>query len=356
VAVPRVAFADRAPGPEPLRPAAEAPPTATGIVLADGALRPGRPGARPAAPDDAALAARFADPSRSSEERLGALDELLRRCGARGDAGPFAPLCATLAAGTADGLLPAALQRTRSSSDFTAALRAALLRPTAAAAVLDNLAVIVVATRLGGNECDAAVRRVARRRPGLLPAIAAATRQPGRAGSALLLLDLWTDQAVRRQVDDEALARMLFAGQPAAVFVDLLAELDSACAVPRRAQCLLALGNGGDRAVVAPLLLHATSGCRAETYAAAWALAQLPHDWLGVAARTATADRDAFVLRAALARARLPAATAWTVPLGLTAHHLALLAAAPFADFPACAEWFRDGPRLSAGAAVAAQD
>jgi len=261
----------------------------------------------------------------------------------------------TLAAGRGDEILDEALQLARLEPHFTGYLHATLRRCESKrrAPDLGELAALAVAARLGTPQLDRAVRRVVRRhgnRVDLTTVIAAALREPVRQqGSAGLLLAIWSDRSARQSLDDGRMAQTLFGGQPSAVFDEVVALLDEAHSVPDRVRCLLALGSSPDRQHLGPLFEWSTNGCRKETYAAAWALAQLPHDWLGSSGVRARNDRSAFVLRAALAHANLPAAAAWVDPLGLTADERTALRDATFEHFPRLAEWFRDGIRIGGG-------
>ena len=79
-----------------------------------------------------------------------------------------------------------------------------------------------------------------------------------------------------------------------------------------------------------------------EAYAAAFALAQLPSRWLRGLTERANQEHDAFLLRAALARAGLREAAPWLDSLSLSVRERELLRDADFAQFPAVANWFRD--------------
>jgi hypothetical protein len=78
-----------------------------------------------------------------------------------------------------------------------------------------------------------------------------------------------------------------------------------------------------------------------EAHAAAFALAHLPPALLQSLA-TDAAIETTFLLRAALARAGVPAAQPWLQALALDAAELQLLRAGPLARFPEVANWFRD--------------
>jgi len=93
------------------------------------------------------------------------------------------------------------------------------------------------------------------------------------------------------------------------------------------------------------LVAWTAAACRDEAYAAAFALAEqvaangrAPDPLVARAAQ----DRDAYLLRAALARAGLVEAEAWVAPLSLTGAERALLTSCTFDRFPAVAAWFRD--------------
>ena len=308
-----------------------------------------------AAFDGDALLTRFCDHDAATDARIAAVTDLLAasRPGSADSARTLAALVGTFAAGGTGSVASVAFDLARDEPHFVGYLRTTLNRAEnrRRALDLDELAALSVAARIGSDELDTAVRRVVRRhatRFDLMPTVAAALRDPVRRhGSAALLLGIWNDHATRRgPIDDGDMARVLFAGQPASVFAEVGAELQRAHSVPTRVLCLLALGWSSNRQDVDALLQWAGAGVRKETYAAAWALSQLPHDWLGDCAARAHRDPAAFVLRAALARARLPAATAWTDPLALTPGERSALAATTLAQFPRMAEWFRDGPRL----------
>jgi len=152
----------------------------------------------------------------------------------------------------------------------------------------------------------------------------------------------------RAQVGDERAAQLWFAGQPEATFAAVREELAAARSAPRRVRCLLALGAGPDdedgqnRAV---LVAWTAAACRDEAYAAAFALAQhvaTNGRALDPAVAKAAQDRDAYLLRAALARAGIAEAEAWVAPLSLTGAERALLTGCAFDRFPAVAAWFRD--------------
>lgn len=207
----------------------------------------------------------------------------------------------------------------------------------------DELAAVIAGTRLGTRELDAAVRRVVRRHPDTANAVAAALRsEPRDDGGAALLLDLWHDLAVRgAHADDERVAPAWFAGQPPVTFAQVAAELRGCRSAPRRQRCLLALGQSPDPGALAILLEHARSPHHDEAHAAAFAIAAMPHALLATVAPLA-GDDDAFLLRAALARAGLPAAQPWLHALSLQPAELARVRGCAFAEFSEITCWFRE--------------
>ncbi|MFY9344251.1 MAG: hypothetical protein WAT39_17300, partial [Planctomycetota bacterium] len=81
-------------------------------------------------------------------------------------------------------------------------------------------------------------------------------------------------------------------------------------------------------------------------HAAAFALAQLPPSALRTLQPASGSDHE-WLLRAALARADLPAARGWIDALALAPTERELLHRGPLARFPEVAGWFRD--RAAAG-------
>jgi hypothetical protein len=141
--------------------------------------------------------------------------------------------------------------------------------------------------------------------------------------------------------DDETVPCRWFAGQPVQVFDELERTLRATRSAPRRVQCLLALGQGTGDEGLQTLLEHLQRAPFLEAHAAAFALSQRPRRQLDLLVPRARSG-DMFLLRAALARAAVPAATAWIDALALDAAERALLADGAFADFPRVASWFRD--------------
>lgn len=299
------------------------------------------------------LAGRLSDPGLLARERLAAATALAAatRPGRPAAGAALDELLWTLAAGHGDvtGLADAALivRREAHIRDYLDATlrRLANADPTTPLQTRE-MATLTVASRLGVDELDRAIRHVVRQHASAIEIVAAALRLPVRGpGGATLLLDCWSDVARRHELDDADTARELFAAQTRSTFREVTAELHAARSVDRRVRCLLALALSPERQVVGPLLTWATASCREEAYAAAWSLSQLPHAWLAEAARRAAADRSLFVLRTALARAGLPAAQPWLQPLRLTATERSLLHNAKYDAFPRLTQWFRDGPR-----------
>ncbi|MCR9247241.1 MAG: hypothetical protein NXI31_19585 [bacterium] len=316
-----------------------------------------------------ALAGRMLDEELLPRERIRAATVLFEssRPGASGNSATLGFVIDTLAAGHAEPrALADAFLLLRREAHVLGYLRTTLRRiavtapttPPGGIADADasglsrrETAALVVATRIGADEAgdrglDELIRRVVRRHPSAIDLVTAALRPHVRpTGGAGLLLDCWGDLARRHDIDEAAMARHLFAAQPRQRFTEVESELDSARSVHRRVRCLLALASSPDRQCVSRLLRWATASCRHEAYAAAWSLSQLPHNWLDAAARRAARDPGAFVLRAALARAGVPAAIHWTKPMRLTAAERTVIGRARYELFPRLAEWFRDGPR-----------
>lgn len=234
----------------------------------------------------------------------------------------------------------------REDAWFVAQLRASLqhLDHPKGTPDLNDLAVVTVAARLGLRELDTALLRAVRRHELLGPALAASLRTNlRRQGAANLLLDAWSERSERGgEADEEQSAQLWFAGQPERVFEEVRAELLAARSSPRRVRCLLALAHSPTAQCLDVLVAWTAAGSRAEAYAAAFALAQLPSRWLRTLATRANQEHDAFLLRAALARAGLSEAGPWLDSLALTAKERELLRDSGFAQFPAVANWFRD--------------
>ncbi|MCA8954141.1 MAG: hypothetical protein KDE27_31830 [Planctomycetes bacterium] len=295
-------------------------------------------------------------------ERAAAMATLLAaaRPGRTGSEAALDDLLAALARGRAEVRpLADALALAREDSFLVGSLRGALRRLDSNRPSFDGdgfdefqldgvgvdptaLAALTVAARLGTRDFDTTIQRIVGRRPAAIEVVAAALRLPVRDGAADLLLACWSEIERRQEVDGGLLALRLFAGQAPSVFATVATRLESAQSAPQRVRCLLALGSCNDSRFVDVLLDWATASCRAEAYAAAWSLGRLPHAWLDQAAVRAAAAPGAFVLRAALARAGLPAAAAWTDAVALSQDERDLLRSAGYPLFPRVAEWFRD--------------
>lgn len=174
-----------------------------------------------------------------------------------------------------------------------------------------ELAFVVVSARLGTPGLDAALRRLVRRHHDLAPLIASALRGAERARPAALLLNLWHDLAALGAIaDDERTAVAWFVGQPASMFADLMAELRDCADAPRRRRCLLALGCADDARPLPTLLGWLDSPHFDDAHTAAFAIGCLPRHVL-LTLLEAAGKPEAFLLRAALLRADLPAARRW---------------------------------------------
>lgn len=208
-------------------------------------------------------------------------------------------------------------------------------------------AAVLVAARVGTARLDVAVRRVLRRRPAAAASVAAALRCGARVdGAAALLLGCWHDQiALGNQENAPRWATFWFAHQAETTFDQLPAELRSERTAAARERCLLAMGAVPDDSTVALLLARLASPRYSEACAAACAVAMLPHRALEPLTRTAK-GHDQSLLRAALARAGLPAARPWVRALGLDARQRELLRSATLQRFPEVAAWFRNGHAL----------
>jgi hypothetical protein len=205
-----------------------------------------------------------------------------------------------------------------------------------------DLAVLTVAARLGADALDQRLRRVVRRHPDAIDAVAAALRCDVRPhGGARLLLDLWSEVARRGPLDDAAGAARWFAGQPAGMVPELAAELATTRAAERRLRCLLALGQATEATAVPTLLARLRSSRHDDAHAAAFALSNLPRSCLTPLVAEAGSEAQ-FLLRAALARADLPAAKPWIDALALSPVERQRLHHGPLAEFPEVAGWFRE--------------
>lgn len=354
----------------PTEEASVAPPTTTPVAATTAELpiipvaedaarrRPSVPAALPI--DVAAEQQRLADPNELPGVRHAAAKLLLlaSRPGMPYATATLARLTETLAAGHAGSgrqgqaavtTLAAVHSAMRKEGTFMAYLRGAVqrLETPHSSPTLDELAAFTVACRLG--DLDAAVPKILRRHPELAAVVSAALRTGlRRDGAGLLLLDCWGDLADRGErgngesVDDGLAAEGWFRGQPASVFDEVRAELAVSRSGPRRVRCLLALGHCPGPQHLDTLVAWCATGYRAEAYAAAFALAKAPSNWLRPLANRAAQDRDAVLLRAALARAELAEASAWVEPLALSPADRGQLIHGTFAQFPAVAAWFRD--------------
>ncbi len=335
--------------------------------------RPSVPAALPI--DVAAEQLRLADANELPGVRLAAAKLLLlaSRPGMPNATATLARLTETLAAGHAGNgrqgqaavaTLAAVHTAMRKEGTFMAYLRSVVqrLETPHSSPGLDELAAFTVACRLG--DLDAAVLRSLRRHPELDCVVAAALRTGlRRDGAGLLLLDCWGDLADRgegaergeradrgeraergdnERLDDGLAAERWFRGQPPAVFDEVRAELATTRSGPRRVRCLLALGHCPSMQHQDTLLAWSATGYRPEAYAAAFSLAEAPADRLRPLANQAAQDRDAVLLRAALARAELAEAAAWVDPLLLSPADRAQLTHGTFAQFPTVVAWFRD--------------
>lgn len=327
------------------------------IVVARGTSRR-PPTAPPTQTDPLQLLQRLADANAPTADRLASTKQLLQalRAGAGNGQVLFPALIDTLAAGEVSGpgrvwaaplgAMAAIHGEVRDDAWFVAQLGATLQRLDRPKVTpgLHDLAAVTVAARLGGRELDASLLRAVRRHATLGPLVAAAVRSNLRAqGAGTLLLDAWGDRAERSaEAEDEFAAQAWFVGQPERVFEEVRAELQAARSSPRRIRCLLALAHSPTAACLDVLVAWTAAGCRAEAYAAAFALAQLPSRWLRGLTERANQEHDAFLLRAALARAGLREAAPWLDSLSLSVRERELLRDADFAQFPAVANWFRD--------------
>ena len=216
---------------------------------------------------------------------------------------------------------------------------------TADAFPLPELAALTVATRLGSRALDAALLRTLRRHPDLIEPIAAALRCGLRPnGGAALLLDAWSELQARGALASECAGQFWFAHQPAPLFDELVREVQASGAAPRRVHCLLALGFCPDARAIPLLLAWMRRAPHLEAHAAAFALARQPRQHLQPLLDRATQDGSAFLLRAALARAALPATANWAAAVALGPDERTRLRIGPFREFAQVAVWFRDLP------------
>jgi hypothetical protein len=343
-----------APAPAGDVPAAAAPPGEI-LIASDAAERRARqPRAdavrRPAGEPEPRQV--LADAQRPATVRLAAAERLAAAArGPRSEgAAAFEALVETLA-GLGDhdayqrSLHGQALEIVRDDAHLIELLAARLQRTEArrAATDRDELAALTVAARVGERQLDHAIQRAVRRHPSLTEPLAAALRcGVRRTGTAALLLGVWQDLAARGDLElDDTGPCAWFSGQSPSTFAELAQELHRSRSEPQRVRCLLALGQGSDAESLALLLDRLQRAPFLEAHAAAFALSHRPRRQLTPLVAQARAD-DMFLLRAALARAAVPAATVWTDALALGDAERALLAHGAFPDFPRVASWFRD--------------
>jgi hypothetical protein len=334
-----------------LRPPAAPPSMAVDPTAAQRLrARAARPSAHARPASLRALADRLDDAAAPVDERLAAataLLQLVRTPGATGAAAFEALLTATAAADDrgegASRLRGLLLELWRQDAPARTSLANALELAEAARQPWTDRsrAAVFVAARLGTTLHDGLLQRLARRQPAAIDTIAEALRRDGRAGAARLLLDLWSDAAARARVEDAAVAARWFADQSTAMTRELLREFEASRHSDRRLRCLLALGHARDATPVPLLLARLRSGHYHEAHVAAFALAHLPPE---VLAPLATAGGH-FLLRAALARADVPAARPWIDELRLAPHERSLLHDGPLDGFPEVASWFRERVR-----------
>ena len=287
--------------------------------------------AQRSAPTLCELQGRVADAQLDARDRLGSARQLLAAAAPLGGHNRGALVALVEAMASHGDLTPAArqlhgelLDLLRATPHVLGAMQAHLHTLAGAEPRIDrsDLAFVLVAARLGVPALDAALRRLVRRHHDLAPCIAAALRGAERPHPATLLLDLWHDLAARGAVaDDEHTAAAWFTGQGAAMFADLAAELRSSRDGARRLRCLLALGCAGDASSLPTLLERLDSTHVDEALTAAFAIACLPRHVLQPLV-TMAARPDAYLLRAALVRADLPATRHWQAGFGSPAHDL----------------------------------
>lgn len=343
--------------------AAARPAIAGPLLPAPDALRHGHPRQATAAARAAdqtppvpvaQLAGCVADADKPPVDRLAATAALLAACRscAPDPQAAFRSLLAALAGcgefGTAPALHERQLELVRQAAPAQSHLATWLVELDAPGKALtrDDLAALVVGTRLGNPAVDGLLRRAVRRHPETAEIVAAALRCGARAqGGGRLLLDIWQDLALRGLLPgDSAEARGWFRAQPTTLFGEVVAELRRSHAADRRLHCLLALGAADDGSTVLPLLAHVASRHLDEAHAAAFALSCLPRSALAPLVTAAAAD-EAFLLRAALARAGHAAAASWIEALALRPAERQRLRESTLSEFPEVASWFRErGP------------
>ncbi len=344
------------PSPQPLRAATSTmavPTPSANVATFHVASRPSTAATRTkvATPSWRELGVQVASSHATPTERMAAQQTLLAGCRATAPDSPraFRALVEALAAAGDHDLksrhLHAAMLQPLRDGELLRQLGASLGALDAAGQRLgcNELAVVVVAARLGEASTDRALRRLARRHPDAVDAIAAALRCDVRShGGGRLLLDLWDDVQSRRSAPgDERVAMAWFRQQPPSVFTELAAELPTCRSTERRVRCLLALGASDDAAMAAVLRTHMRSSHHAESHAAALALAHLPVRLLADIASQEELDGE-YLLRAALARADVAVARPWIAALDLRAGDRHRLRHGTLADFPEVALWFRD--------------
>lgn len=356
VPAPVVATAGEAPAAA--RPAIAGPLLPAPDALRHGHARQATAAARtvdqtPLVPVDR-LAGCVADAGKPPVDRLAATAALLAACRscAPDPQAAFRSLLTALAGcgefGTAPALHERQLELVREAAPAQGHLATWLVELDAPGKALtrDDLAALVVGTRLGSPAVDGLLRRAVRRHPETAEIVAAALRCGARAqGGGRLLLDIWQDLALRGLLPgDSAEARGWFRAQPAALFGEVAAELRRSHAADQRLHCLLALGAADDGSTVPPLLAHVASRHLDEAHAAAFALSCLPRNALAPLVTAAAAD-EAFLLRAALARAGHAAAAPWIEALALRPAERQRLHESTLLEFPEVASWFRErGP------------
>lgn len=206
-----------------------------------------------------------------------------------------------------------------------------------------TLAAIIVATRVGNTRLDLAIRRALRRNNAIAEVIAGALRCSMRVnGSTQLLLNCWNDQvATGSQENTARWATFWFRGQDITNFAMLAQAHNRSHSAPERVRCLLAMGCAPDDSTLQLLLAQMASPRRVEACAAAYGLAALPHRVLKQLLPKSK-SQNAYLLRAALARAGMPEAEQWIQALALRKPQMDLLRTGPITRFPEIASWFRN--------------
>lgn len=212
----------------------------------------------------------------------------------------------------------------------------------------DELAAIMVATRVENSRLDQALRRALRRNDAIADVIASALRCGVRAeGSAQLLLNCWHDQvAIGKQENTSKWAEFWFRGQAANSFAQLSSVHATSHSAPERIRCLLAMGCVHDKSTLKTLLAGLAAPRRIEACAAACGIATLPHHVLKLLLPKAKLQ-NAGLLRAALARAGMPEANRWIQNLALSKPRLRLMRTGPITRFSEVAAWFQNAIRTA---------